>query len=148
MRKLFPHSPNFKFLILLILTTLFALTFSVLRARTRYESMPKPALSAYALARPSPSGPVEAELITCTARGLEPAEITRSAGRFLLRVDNRSEMKNITLRLLNNSGQVLREKQLSDGNLSWRELLDLPSGSYTISEINHPDWSCQLTIIN
>jgi len=50
---------------------------------------------------------IEAELITLTPDGFEPAEIKRSQGRFLLALDNRSGVREITLRLDREAGNRL-----------------------------------------
>jgi hypothetical protein len=89
---------------------------------------------------------IEAELITITPRGFEPAEITRSKGRFLLAVDNRSGLDEVTLRLDRVAGNRLREVNVPRKELDWSEAFDLNPGQYVLSEANHPQWICRLTI--
>ena len=148
MRLLYPTSRNLKFLFLFIAAAVLIIAVSAIGARTWYTPTAKHSLAPPALARPLQAGQVGSELITCTARGFEPTQITRPAGKFLLTVNNSSELRTLTLRLVNGSGQILREKQLAAGKLNWRELLDLESGSYTITEANHPDWVFHLTLSN
>src|SRR5437763_9145966 len=52
---------------------------------------------------------VEVELITARSAGFEPAEITRPSGRFILAVDNRTELDELVLRLEQEHGNSLRE---------------------------------------
>lgn len=88
---------------------------------------------------------LEGERIMITPAGFEPSEIIRPRGRFLLMVDNRSGLHELTLRLTIN-GQHVREKRFVPGALNWSEILDLPSGTYTVTEADHPDWLLRLTI--
>ena len=63
----------------------------------------------------SPQTPLQAELITVTPAGFEPAEITRPQGRFLLAIDNRSGLDEIDFHLAParlRDGRALRERGL------------------------------------
>jgi hypothetical protein len=89
---------------------------------------------------------VEAELITLTPSGFEPSEINRTEGRFLLAVDNRSGIREITLRLERENGGRLQEIRLPIGKLDWRHWVDLPPGRYILAEAGHSEWICSITI--
>jgi len=52
---------------------------------------------------------LESELITITRRGFEPREITRPVGRFLLMLENRSDLAAISMQLKREDGEVVRE---------------------------------------
>lgn len=90
---------------------------------------------------------VETELITVRPFGFEPAEITRKQGRFLLAVDNRSGLEEVTLRLDRVTGNRLRDVNVPRRKLDWREFMDLPPGRYVLSEAAHPEWTCTVTIM-
>lgn len=89
---------------------------------------------------------VEAELITIEPHGFEPARITRSQGRFLLGIDNRSGLENIQLRLERAEGGRVPALEARNRRLSWREEVDLPPGQYVIRATNQHEWSCLITI--
>ncbi|HEV3470193.1 MAG TPA: hypothetical protein VG148_12785 [Pyrinomonadaceae bacterium] len=89
---------------------------------------------------------VEAEVITVTADGFEPAEITRPAGRFLLVVENRSGVESITFHISDEAGELLKQVALPAEKPDWAEELDLPAGRYRLAEAGHPDWSCLITV--
>jgi hypothetical protein len=95
-----------------------------------------------------PRSTLEAELVTIRPAGFEPADITRSKGLFLLAIENRSGIDGINVRLDKEAGSRLRQIPMSrlKQNLNWSEGLDLPPGSYILSEADHPEWICRITI--
>lgn|SRR5262249_22618582 len=104
-----------------------------------------PAATQSQAATPKPT-PLRAELITITPRGFEPAEITRPKGRFLLAVDNRSGLDEVTLRLDRVAGNRLHEVRVPRKELDWSEVFDLNPGQYVLTEANNPRWACRFTI--
>ncbi|MGH9908268.1 MAG: hypothetical protein ACRD8U_22105, partial [Pyrinomonadaceae bacterium] len=68
------------------------------------------------------------ESITLTPRGFQPVEISRGPGRFVLNINNRSGVHEVTFVLTHEAGNRMREMQFARGKLSSRELLDLPPG--------------------
>jgi hypothetical protein len=89
----------------------------------------------------------EAEVtLTLSADGFAPAQVTRPAGRFMLSVDNRTDVKALTLRLSDAGGTVVREIKVREGALDWSEEINLAAGQYTLMEASHSQWVCQLTI--
>ena len=91
------------------------------------------------------SSPAEVELIDLRPSGFEPHEITRPAGRFLLGVNNRTGLTDLSLVLANESGRSASSKRLSKVK-TWREVLDLHPGRYELREATHRDWLCRITI--
>jgi hypothetical protein len=89
---------------------------------------------------------VEVEVITVRRDGMEPKEITRPMGRFILGVDNRSGLRDLALRLEGGPTRTRLERSIPSKKLAWRKALDLLPGNYTLSEASHPDWVCQITI--
>jgi hypothetical protein len=89
---------------------------------------------------------IETELVTIRRHGFEPQEITRPADPFILAVENRSGLEEVTLRLDRAAGNRLKEVNIPRGKLNWRDAFDLPPGSYVLTEANHPDWVCSITI--
>lgn len=89
---------------------------------------------------------MEAELITVTPKGFDPPEIKRPAGQVFLLLENRSGASDLTFELNRIAGSKLKEVNLKKGTLSWRPLVDLTPGDYALTEVNHPDWVCKITI--
>jgi hypothetical protein len=89
---------------------------------------------------------IEAEIATILPTGFEPAAITRPQGEFLLVINNRSGLEEITWRLDLEIGGKLREVKVGDGKLRSGNFEDLPPGRYVLSEANHPEWICRITI--
>lgn len=90
---------------------------------------------------------VETELITLQQTGFEPNEIRRPMGAFILGVDNRSGIEAIELRLVRADGQPLSALLNARRKTSWRDVVDLAPGQYVLSEANHSDWTCTVTIL-
>ena len=103
-----------------------------------------PALSA--VQNSSADKRVETEVITIRPTGFEPAQISRPQGRFLLAINNRSGLQEITLNLDREAGNRLPKKQKPKGKSRWSEVMDLPPGRYILAESNHPKWVCKITI--
>ncbi len=92
-----------------------------------------------------PAG-VEAEVITILSSGFQPAEITRPRGQFLILVDNQSGLDDLTLRLQRVGGQKLNEVRQTRKERIVRQVENLPPGEYQLTEAEHPDWVCRITI--
>ena len=90
---------------------------------------------------------LETELLTLQPGGFEPNEIRRPQGAFVLGVDNRTGVETLELRLVRADGQRLRALEARRRKISWREVVDLAPGRYVLSEADHPDWSCTVTIL-
>jgi hypothetical protein len=88
---------------------------------------------------------VETELITIRPNGFEPAEINRPAGEFILVVEN-PYGQTANLVLSREAGERLNEMRSSKEQPDWNDLVDLRPGRYLLTETNHPDWICRITI--
>ena len=120
-------------------------------APTVITTSPIPAISSRASALAtlednSSSNEMEVDLVAILPTGFEPAEYTRPSGRFLLDVENRSGLDEITLQLYRETGEKLREVRVPHSKLDWSDILDLHPGSYVLTEADHPDWTCHITI--
>ena len=90
---------------------------------------------------------IEPVFVTLKPTGFEPAELTRSRGPFLLMVDNRSNNPDLLFLLDGESGKREHVQQTrTGGKLDWNKVLDLPPGRYLLTEADHPNWVCQITI--
>jgi hypothetical protein len=135
-------------MILLITIALAVMTAAVTGARARRIKSAPPAKQdpAAVQGQPAPER-IEMERITLTPRGFEPSAITRPRGSFYIAVDNRSGLLDeLTFRLDRVDGNLLHEARLPKGRLGWRQLVDLPPGRYVVTEADHLDWVCSVTI--
>jgi len=94
----------------------------------------------------SPKGKFRVERVTAFPYGFEPEQITRSAGPFLLAVDNRAGTDGLSLRLLANNKQLVFAQPIHQGRPGAQKEINLAPGSYLLVEDNHPEWSCVITI--
>lgn len=89
---------------------------------------------------------LEIERITILHNGFDPEEITRPAGEVMLAIDNRSGLEEVRLRVDREGGQRLVDVSVNRKKLDWRKKIDLPPGRYRLTEANHPEWLCRITI--
>ena len=89
---------------------------------------------------------VEAEVITILQTGFQPSTITRPHGQFLILIDNRSELEDLTLRLDSVAGKRLRELRQTKKQNVVKQLEDLPPGEYLLTAEEQPEWICRITI--
>lgn len=92
------------------------------------------------------TGPLIQELITLRPTGFDPAEITIPSGNFLLAIDNLSDVPNITLTLVEEKKNKLKDIKFESRNRDWREPINLKTGVYILSEISNPSWTCRITV--
>ena len=89
---------------------------------------------------------LDTEHVTLRSTGLEPAEFTRAAGRFLLSIDNRAEKGEMTFQLLRENGVRERDLPLKQDKFRLRQVIELRPGHYSLVVTNHPEWVCRITI--
>jgi len=90
---------------------------------------------------------LEVTVITIWPRGFHPVEITRPHAPFVLAIENRSGLQ-VVWRLSNGAGDRLKEVSMPREKKFQQELMDLPPGNYMLTEANHPDWVCHITVTN
>lgn len=132
--------------LLLIVLTLVALTALAVHARGWIASPPAATSVAKPLQTQQAGSAREAEIITITPIGFEPSEVTRPAGSFILMVDNRSGLEEITFRLDREGGSRVHEISMPREHPDWDGVVDPPPGTYLLTEASHPDWLCRITI--
>jgi len=126
----------------------FTLTALGVRPRTwaAKHSMIETTAKAAAQGQPTPIR-IPASLITAHPTGFEPNEITRPQGLFLLGVDNRTGLQGaLVLRLDRVAGNRLIEVPVPLEKGRWRNFFTLTPGTYHLTEANHPNWVCTITI--
>jgi hypothetical protein len=146
-RSLRSYLPHNKLSLAVTAITLIVLTVLAVSARSWLPAAAtnEPLVSAAAPASPT-TAPLEAELIVLRPSGFEPVEITRPAGEFLLTFHNRSGLEEVNLLINLESGATLREERIPLERPNWRRVVAIPPGRYVITEANHPDWVCRVTI--
>lgn len=104
-------------------------------------------------ARPLVQKPVEpapvsvtVETVMLTPHGFEPKEFERSAGKFLLGIDNRIKPEEFTFEIVEENGYKVRQLKLPKGQIRLRKLLNLQAGHYSLREVDHPEWTCSIVL--
>lgn len=97
---------------------------------------------------PPNQSPPATEMLPITIRhaGFVPQSITRPKGSYYIVVSNFSGSPELLLRLDRENGKRLHEAKILRQKRSWRQHLQLTPGTYVLTEANHPDWICRITI--
>ena len=144
--RLKASSTRWKFLLLIVLLFISA-TLILARFRAHDE---RPAIQEQAAITPSAQdqrrAQLEAELVTITPTGFEPGEISRPQGRFLLAIDNRSGLDEVEMYLERETGARVHSSFTRKGKLAWREVVDLPPGTYILRAAYDEKWRCRITL--
>ena len=82
--------------------------------------------------------------IQLTNSGFTPNAVQHAPGTFAIAVENSTISGDYTLRLKAHDGTVLKEVAVQKGSSAWT--VSLGAGEYTITEINNPNWICNLTV--
>jgi hypothetical protein len=85
-------------------------------------------------------------LVTIFPGGFNTTQITSPAIPFFLLIENRSGLSEVSLRLDRLAGSRLRQVSMGREQPDWSDLLDLTPGDYVLSEANHADWTCHITV--
>lgn len=88
----------------------------------------------------------EALPIQLKAGGFVPREITKPKGDYFFSVQNVSGQEEVLLRLERENGERTNEVNLNKQKRSWRQLVHLAPGTYLMTEANHPNWVCRISI--
>jgi len=102
----------------------------------------------------APRGPfddvLQVKLVTVSARGFEPKELLATS-LFTLLVDDMTGLPHgIHVQLSqNNQGKeptMVQEARIPHGQRSWIQDFELQNGEYVLTEADHPNWSCTITV--
>ena len=94
---------------------------------------------------PAPAS-VTVETVRLTPQGFEPKEFERSAGKFLLGIDNRISLDEFTFEIVQEDGHKVRQLKLPKGQIRLRKLLNLQAGRYLLRDVDHPEWTCSIVL--
>ena len=87
---------------------------------------------------------VQGLVIAIRPSGFSPAEVDVTEGRYVVLVQNRSGIRNLTFRVDSESGERLH--QVRPQELQWKKTFDLHPGRYVLSVVGHSSWRCLLTV--
>ena len=96
----------------------------------------------------------QVKLVTLTPRGFEPDELLVSQKRFVLAIDNRSQLDTASIRFSQLTGNPaaplsqLHLVQMPGGKVNSNTGFELPPGNYVLTEAKHPSWVCAITVIS
>jgi hypothetical protein len=85
-------------------------------------------------------------VFTACPYGFDPPLIEHSAGRIMLAVYNRSGLKLTTFRLDQQGRGRAHDLDIKPDRQDWHELVELPAGTYILSEATHTKWSAKLVL--
>lgn len=108
--------------------------------------VPAPNLAALPSQATASGTRLTSHLITLRPSGFEPAEAVWPRGPFFLSIDNRSNVNDITLRVDRRAGGRVKEVNFKMRKQRSAGVFNPPPGQYLITEANHPEWICQITI--
>ena len=114
------------------------------------KSTSKAAVVAVAAVQTGPpevySGLLVQELLTLRPTGFDPAEITIPSGNFIFSIDNLSGLDTVNLTLAEEKKNKLKDIKIESKNRDWREVINLKTGVYILSETSNPSWTCRITV--
>jgi hypothetical protein len=82
--------------------------------------------------------------IELTSNGFTPDVVQHAPGRFAIAVENSTLSGEYMLRLKAEDGTVLNEFHVQKGSSAWT--VNLQNGTYTLTEADHPQWTCRIVI--
>lgn len=94
----------------------------------------------------APSSTVSSVFLRILPGRIEPAAVTVKSGSLTIIVQNSSTAPNVSMELHQVRGKHLRTVSMARGQRHSLETYDLAPGSYVLSEVNHPDWHCTISV--
>ena len=89
---------------------------------------------------------LEVELVALHPTGFDPVTITRPKGPFLLVIQNRSGLNELSFQFDKEVGTKLKAVKVPAKKASWSDVVDLNPGTYVMTEITNPKWSLEVVI--
>ena len=96
-----------------------------------------------------PSAPdkrLPTRLLALKIDGFEPAEVIWDKKEFLLVIDNHTAITDLTFQLNREHGARVKEIKMKMRRQRTAGVFDLSPGQYVLTEVNHPDWVCRITV--
>ncbi len=133
--------------VLALVAALVVIVTSVVLAKNNHNS-----LAPIDTARATTAGPqqtdeptdMQALLFEVRPFGFNTHEVTVSAGKYLIVLNNRTGRSDLTFRL--DRENEARISQSPGNRRDWRERVVLQTGTYVLSEANNPSWTCLIRV--
>ena len=90
--------------------------------------------------------PGKALWLTIRPEGFLPTEITVPAERYFVVIQNLTGLEQFAIRVERENGERLQEVRVERFRRKWKGSIELRPGRYVISEQDHPDWKCVITV--
>ena len=84
--------------------------------------------------------------VTLTSHGFEPENVEQQKGKFFLAVIDRTRIEGLALHLDKEVGGRVKDISIDSRVRRGAGVVDLTPGRYVLSEANHPDWLCHITV--
>lgn len=94
----------------------------------------------------SPIDDDKAFWLTIRPTGFEPSEITVPAGEYFVIIQNATGLNQFALRVAREGGGDLLNVRLPFRRRYWKHTVNLQPGSFIVSEADHPEWKCRITV--
>ena len=97
----------------------------------------------------SPSGSektLSTRVLVLNIDGFEPAEVIWEKKEFLLVIDNHTAITDLTFQLNREHGARVKEIKMNMRKQRTAGVFDLSPGQYVLTEVNHPDWVCRISV--
>jgi hypothetical protein len=85
-------------------------------------------------------------LIRLLTSGFSQPEVAGTAGQYRVVMTRVSKDEEVRLQLKSAGGETLQEIVMPPERADWTTLINLETGSYSLTVSNHPQWVCQLTV--
>jgi|SRR5678815_43200 len=130
------------FILLIAISSVAVAAFAINRAYT-HASNNSPAASSIATQQKSN---LIALPFALRMNGFLPEEITRPAGEYLLSVTDLTNLPDLTFSLNRENGEQVHKAKVPKEKRSWRQHIRLTPGDYVLTVVDHPEWTCRITI--
>ena len=130
------------FILLIAISSVAVAAFAINRAYT-HASNNNPAASSIATQQKSN---LIALPFALRMNGFLPEEITRPAGEYLLSVTDLTNLPDLTFSLNRENGEQVHKAKVPKEKRSWRQHIRLTPGDYVLTVVDHPEWTCRITI--
>lgn len=94
----------------------------------------------------APGSTVPSIFVRILPHRMEPTAVTVKSGSLKIIVQNSSTAPNVRVALHEVHGKQLKTVSMASGQRHSVETYFLEPGSYMLSEANHPEWRCTITV--
>jgi len=84
--------------------------------------------------------------LTIRPQGIEPSEITVPAGNYFVIIQNATGLNQFAFRVDGENGERLLDVRLPLRKRYWKNTIHLVSGRFSLSEADHTQWNCRITV--